>query len=84
MASTQVERKFFWQQQKYSLVEKKELEELDKNVTSLLLVIRTPLLNHLNVFSKLHLLRPTVYLGPKNSCFIKDQLLSFTFNTAHF
>ena len=34
-ASTQVERKFGWQQEKYYLAEEKELEALDKNVTSL-------------------------------------------------
>ena len=33
MASTQGERKFFRQKEKYSLAEKKELCELDKNVT---------------------------------------------------
>ena len=33
LTSTQIERKFVRQQQKYSLAEKKELGELDKNVT---------------------------------------------------
>ena len=32
MASTQVERKFVQQQEKCSFAEKKELNELDKNV----------------------------------------------------
>ena len=41
MASPQVEGKFVQQQEKYSLIEKKELEELDKNVL-LLLFIPTP------------------------------------------
>ena len=34
MASTQGERKFVRQQEKFSLVEKRELGELDKNVTA--------------------------------------------------
>ena len=45
MACTQVKRKFGWQQEKYSLAKEKELGELDKNVTPLLLFIPTPLLN---------------------------------------
>ena len=39
MASTQVEREFGWQQEKYSLAEEKELGELDKNATPLLMFI---------------------------------------------
>ena len=34
MASTQGEKKFVRQQDKYSLIEKKELRELDKNARS--------------------------------------------------
>ena len=33
MGSTHGQRKLVWQQEKYSLTEKKELEELDKNAT---------------------------------------------------
>ena len=73
MASTQIERKFVQQQEKYSLVEKKELEELAKNVTPCCSLFQPPCLIHFAVFSKLQLLRPPVYLGPKSSCFTKDQ-----------
>ena len=45
MANTQVERKCGWQQEKYFLAEEKELENLDKNVTTLLLFIATLLLH---------------------------------------
>ena len=47
MASTQVERKPGWQQEKYSLAEEKELGELDNVLAPLplLLFVLTPLLN---------------------------------------
>ena len=43
MVSTQAEREFGWQQEKYSLVEERELGELDKNVTSPVAVYSNPL-----------------------------------------
>ena len=52
MAITQGERKFVPQQEKDSLAQKKELGELDKNVTSLPpRLFRPPRLIHFAVFS---------------------------------
>ena len=48
MASTQVGRKYVQQQQKYSLAEKKELGELDENVSA---VYSDPSSSLLNLFS---------------------------------
>ena len=48
MASTQVGRKYVQQQQKYSLAEKKELGELDENVSA---VYSDPSPSLLNLFS---------------------------------
>ena len=74
MASTQVVRKF-GRQEKYSLAEEEKLGELDKNIPSpLCCLFQPPCLIYFAVFSNVHLLRPPVYLGPKNSCFTNDQL----------
>ena len=77
MTSTLVERKFVRQQEKYSLVEKKELGELDKNVSPRLFGPHAYFI--LLYFPPTHLLRPTVYSVPKSSC-LKDKLLGFIFN----
>ena len=74
MASTQVERKFGRQQEKYFLVTEKELGELNKNVIPCSCLFQPPCLIHFAVFSNLHLLRSPVYLGSKSSFFIKDPL----------
>ena len=70
----QQERQQGRQQEKYSLVEEKELVELDKNITPCCCLFQPPCLIYFAVFSNLHLLRPPVYLGPKSSDFMKDQL----------
>ena len=54
MTSTQVERKFDCQQEKYSLAEEKELGELNKNVTRSCCLFQHPILIHFAVFSNLH------------------------------
>ena len=74
IATTQVERKFGWQQEKYSFAEEKELGELDKNVILLCCLFQPLCLIHLAVFSNIHLLRLPAYSEPKSSCFTKDQL----------
>ena len=61
MASTLVERKFVRQQEKYCLVEKKELGELDKNVSPRL--FRTPCSFHFAVFSTNPLIKTHCIFG---------------------
>ena len=54
MTSTQVERKFGWQQEKYSLAKEKELGELNKNVTRSCCLFQHRILIHFAVISNLH------------------------------
>ena len=74
MVSTQVERKFGWQQEKYSSVEEKEVGELEKNVTPLLLFIPTSLLNSFCCIFQPAFIKTPCLFGSKSSCFTKDKL----------
>ena len=69
---------------KYSLADKKELGELDKIVTPLLLCIPTPLFNSFCCISQPPFIKSPVYSGPKSSCFAKDQLYTRFFNYSSF
>ena len=81
MTSTQVERKFLWQQEKYSLAKEKELGELDQNVTPLLLFIATLLLNMFCcIFQHSFIKTPYLFRAEVELLYERSVKLGFIFN----
>ena len=81
MTSTQVERKFLWQQEEYSLAKEKELGELDQNVTPLLLFIATLLLNMFCcIFQHSFIKSPYLFRAEEELLYERSVKLGFIFN----
>ena len=78
MPSTQVEMKCGWQQEKYFLAEEKELKNLNKNVTLLLLFITTLLLNSFCCIFQPSFIKTSCLFRVQGSCFTKK--IGFIFN----